>query len=52
MGCEPIEELVHNGPVAAKGGKKVTDPIAMAMQTIDRLELVVFHGSNKLRTCV
>ena len=22
MGCEPIEELVHNGPVAAKRWKK------------------------------
>ena len=53
MGCEPIEEIWFTMvQLRQKGGKRMTDPIAMAIQTIDRLELVVFHGNNKLRTCV
>ena len=53
MGCEHIEEnVVHNDPVVAKRWKMTTDRVTMAIQTIDRLEIVVIYGTSKLRTCV
>ena len=50
MGCE--QTWLTMVQLRQKRGKRMTDPIALALQTIDRLEFVVFYGSNKLRTCV